>query len=162
MENESDRAVVIILGSLTEDLLKTHIERKFQSLNSDESRRLFEERGPVSSFSARIDIAYALDLLNRKERDQLHLLREIRNRCSHSVRPMNFAVPELRGVCRVYFGAFAADLDGVVGDKARIATRALFIVITASMMLYLTTGSRKAAAAYFRRLGDKFSAEPDA
>jgi DNA-binding MltR family transcriptional regulator len=52
-------------------------------IDDPEIERLFEV-GPLSSFDARINLAYAFRLISKAHRDDLRLVKEIRNRFAHS------------------------------------------------------------------------------
>jgi hypothetical protein len=80
--NESDRAAAVLGGALLDELLS----RLFRArLTADANPDLLRERGALGSFAARIDIAYALGWLSPVERDDLHILRGIRNDFAHAV-----------------------------------------------------------------------------
>jgi hypothetical protein len=68
------------------------------SLNSDDIRRLFDYEGPIGSFSARIRVAYAFNLFGPETRDDLDLIRLIRNEFAHSGRPFGFSEPLVKPV----------------------------------------------------------------
>jgi DNA-binding MltR family transcriptional regulator len=91
---ESDRAAGILVGvgldGRMEDLLRAHLVA-WPKLGE----RLLGENRPLGSFSARIDVAYALGLLPDTEWRNLHALRKIRNFCAH--RPsVSFTDPPIR------------------------------------------------------------------
>jgi DNA-binding MltR family transcriptional regulator len=46
--------------------------------------------GPLSSFRAKIDIAYALGAISQKTRTELSHIKGVRNKFAHSYRPINF------------------------------------------------------------------------
>ena len=78
---ESDRSAIVLAGSFAEHYLATYI-RHFM-INDPQIERLFEA-GPLSSFDAPINIAYAFRLISSEHRDDLRLIKDIRNRFAHS------------------------------------------------------------------------------
>jgi DNA-binding MltR family transcriptional regulator len=63
---------------------------KFRKLNSETRNRLFRGYGPLSRLSARIDIAYALDITSDRVHRELGKIREIRNLFAHTKALLNF------------------------------------------------------------------------
>jgi hypothetical protein len=83
-EKQGHAAIVVRLTSILEYDLERSIKRKFRSLNKDKRNRLFEGYGPLSSFAAKIDLAYALDITTDAIDKELTLMRRIRNKFAHS------------------------------------------------------------------------------
>lgn len=48
-------------------------------------KRLFRHNGPLSTFSARLDMAFALYLIGEKTRHDLDIIRDIRNDFAHDL-----------------------------------------------------------------------------
>ncbi len=78
---ESDRSAIVLAGSFAERYLATYIGHFM--IDDPEIERLFEA-GPLASFDARINIAYAFRLISSEHRDDLRLIKDIRNRFAHS------------------------------------------------------------------------------
>src|SRR5260370_32955082 len=83
-EKQGHAAIVVRLTSILEYDLERSIKRKFRPLSRDKGNRLFEGYGPLSSFAAKIDIAYALDITTDAIDKELTLMRRIRNKIAHS------------------------------------------------------------------------------
>lgn len=98
LKGTSDRVAVTIVCALLDDALELAIMKKLQPLKNAEYDRLFEFDGIIGSFSARIDMAHALGAIDRTLKDRLHDLREMRNACAHSKRPISFNDIELLNV----------------------------------------------------------------
>lgn len=84
--------------------VETHLERlllsKMRNLNFDDRQRLFgPDRGPLGDFSAKIIIAYALKVIGPITKDDLDLIRLLRNGFAHSRMHFTFETPEVREVC---------------------------------------------------------------
>src|SRR5262245_56223589 len=70
--------------------LQRCIQCKFNKLNSEMRNRIFRGNGPLSHLSARIDVAYALDITTDTIHQELHKIREIRNAFAHTKSFLNF------------------------------------------------------------------------
>ncbi len=82
LQLEGDRACAV-LGLATIDALLGELLRL--ALIKDPPKELFEDRGAFSTLSSKIDIAYALGLIAKEDRRDLHLLRKIRNEFAHAI-----------------------------------------------------------------------------
>lgn len=101
MYGASDRTSVITLVSYLEWLFGRFIRALLrQTLNSEEKRILFDYNGPLGTFSSQIAIAYALGAMRELTRDDLDLLRIIRNGAAHSAQIFSFDSPETIAMCK--------------------------------------------------------------
>jgi hypothetical protein len=73
-----------------EDVLQTCLEGRMRPLTPRMRARLFNGYGPISSFAAKTDIAYALDLLTDHDHADLQIMRKKRNEFAHSREDMGF------------------------------------------------------------------------
>jgi hypothetical protein len=97
---ESARAVVILQASMVEALLETAIQQKMRrDLSAEMKKDIFEFEGPVGSFSAKVTIAFALEIIGPKTKRDLDLIRLMRNQFAHCRKPLRFDMPEVAEVC---------------------------------------------------------------
>lgn len=93
---ESDRGCVILgaamLDELLEELLTSFCRQAPQDVKSS-VKPLFRGFAPLSTFSARIQVAYALGILPNHVRDDLEIIRRIRNDCAHDWEQLDFSEP---------------------------------------------------------------------
>lgn len=90
---ESDRGVVLIGAAHVDNHLRHLFEAVLpKDLASDRRRQLLSYPGPLSSFNARVEVAYGTRLIDRRLYDALNALRKIRNEVAHSA-----AAFQLRG-----------------------------------------------------------------
>ena len=84
IESQSDRGAAIIGAAWVEEELQAAIE---SAMTSDKlaADRLFRKSGPLSSFSAKIDLARLLGILSTRVATDLHIIRKVRNEFAHSV-----------------------------------------------------------------------------
>ncbi|MYG52497.1 MAG: hypothetical protein F4204_09145 [Rhodospirillaceae bacterium] len=98
--DESDRGAAILAASNFEERLRERITSRFVDLNRKMEKRIFEGYGPLSTFAAKIDIAYALQLYDERTRGGLHTIRKIRNIFAHSSAPLEFNDEKVAELCR--------------------------------------------------------------
>ncbi len=97
---ESDRGAAILAASHLEAFLGDCLLAFLIDDNYVEER-LFE-RGPLSSFDGRIDMAFALGLISREVRSNLHAIRRIRNYFAHARLLANFSDNEVKRLCNAF------------------------------------------------------------
>jgi hypothetical protein len=147
LKTESDRAAVIIMGSILEDSLAYAITvglkmRKCKDQQDLEKlyERVFGFNGPIGSFSEKITVAFAFQVIEQETSDQLTIIREMRNACAHSQEPMSFSTPEMAAYC---LNLFAKDNDPFVewtNDTNDL--RQAFLAEAMFLSMVLTNGSR--------------------
>ena len=79
---ESDRAAVILGAAKLDLALRELLVKKFLP-NPSGQDDLFDTDKPISTFSARINVAYRLGLIDKQFAYSLHLIRRIRNDFAH-------------------------------------------------------------------------------
>ena len=75
--------VVMTVVSVLDYELVRSITKKMPNLDKEINKRLFRGYGPLSTFSSRIDIAYALGLISAEIHQELTKIRNIRNLFAH-------------------------------------------------------------------------------
>lgn len=90
INHSRDRIAAIAAAAFFDDLLASAIEIKFVPLSNTVHDRIFDGNGPLSPFSAKIDIAYALGLYPAEIKTDLHKVRKVRNLFAHSAGPITF------------------------------------------------------------------------
>lgn len=96
----SDRAFSLLHSINVENSLLRLFEAKFrQGLNSDARNRLYGSNGILSAFAGKIALAYAMEFIGPVTRDDLDLIRHIRNSFAHSRRPLSFDLQVVREAC---------------------------------------------------------------
>ncbi len=127
----SDRSVIITLGAFLDDVLTVLIAKNIRRQSTKaEFDDAFRFEGPLGSFSARIEIAYLFKLIDETIRGQLGDIREARNACAHSKRPINFSTPELANVCKRILhpkGAFRLRGETPLDLKKAFTAECLFL-----------------------------------
>lgn len=94
---ESDRAAAILAASFLDEALAAAIRSQF--VDDPSVDELFTGYGPLSSFSARIEIAFALGLLDKKHKGDLRFIRKIRNHFAHHPARASFEMSPVSDWC---------------------------------------------------------------
>ncbi len=84
IEDQTDRGVAIVGAAWIEESMSAAME---SFLHSDPKSwdRLFFANGPLSTFSAKIDLCSLLGMINRTIKSDLHIIRDIRNEFAHQI-----------------------------------------------------------------------------
>ena len=91
---ESDRGAAVLAGSFAEHYLGNYLMFFFpEDVDTD---AMFGNSGALSSFSQRIEIAYAFGLLTKSSRRDLSLVRKIRNHFAHHPADSGFEASPVR------------------------------------------------------------------
>ena len=123
LSKESVRGVVLISASFLEEALEALLRARF-SIRHPKSKSfispLFGTFGPLSSFSAKLKICYAIDLIGEWVYRDLEIIRDLRNHFAHSVGVARFDLPE---VVQLTERLKAADLAVTVITKEAAGTK---------------------------------------
>jgi DNA-binding MltR family transcriptional regulator len=96
---EADRSVALVRTSVVEEHLRLAIERHFPGLATDPKviDRIFDpmKNGPLSTFTARVDVAFALGIIGKGALTALKKIAEIRNLFAHRLEINAFDHPEI-------------------------------------------------------------------
>lgn len=96
---ESDRGCALMAAAFLDSQLE-ELLRLCLVPDKDVSEELLSASKPLGTFSARIDMAYALGKIGPKARRDLHLIRKIRNDFGHDPNPIDFSLPLIANRCR--------------------------------------------------------------
>jgi DNA-binding MltR family transcriptional regulator len=96
---KNDWTLAMTAASLLESTLEIAIEKNFRPLNASERRDLFDGTSPLTTFSAKIKMTYALDIIGRMTRDDMDCIRDIRNAFAHTRVDLSFDQEYVVRVC---------------------------------------------------------------
>jgi hypothetical protein len=96
LKHETDRGVVLVGGGILDAALYDLLRAAF--VDDKEVESLIGARDkpgdrPLATFSSRIKTAYSLGIISRAFYRQLDLVRDIRNKCAHSIDTIDFGTP---------------------------------------------------------------------
>jgi hypothetical protein len=126
IDRESDRASIVLFAALIENFVQERLKELMPSLNADEKARIFGFEGPCGSFSNRIRMAQALEMIDRPTRRKLELIKEMRNVAAHANTEITFDTPEIK---EAVLGLFDVEARQGLARLNRKAMRYLFEMV---------------------------------
>src|SRR3979490_3238118 len=94
VKSQTDRGAAIIAAAVLDDLLEQVILARLIALGSERRDTLFDKTGaPLTSFSAKIEMSFALGVISNEARLALHLIRDVRNAFAHRIEQVTFDHP---------------------------------------------------------------------
>jgi hypothetical protein len=100
--DSADWPTVIMIGSFLEILLERAITSRFdpdEPGNKINKEQLFDGHGPLATFSSKINIAYAFGLISKSSRDDLNIIKAIRNNAAHRIDHFSFENKDVKQRC---------------------------------------------------------------
>ncbi|MGN8079204.1 MltR family transcriptional regulator [Variovorax sp. 22077] len=98
MLSESDRGVILVGASAVDDALRSLLVLKLardEHVAKVAADPLFAGMGPLATFSSRIKLAYAMDLIPRWMFEDLERIRKVRNKAAHEMSAKTFESNEV-------------------------------------------------------------------
>jgi Mannitol repressor len=89
LDNDSERAVAIVVGSMIENRLERALLAKFRRDKKIEER-MFQPSGPLGPFSVKIDLAFLIGMITPEAHKDLLIVKNIRNAFAHNLGIQNF------------------------------------------------------------------------
>lgn len=102
VEKSSDRSACIIMSSIIERTLERGILLLLDIIDQEKITPLFERDRALSSFFGNIYLAYAINLISMPIRDDLNIIRIVRNAFAHSSLPITFQSDEIKREIRKF------------------------------------------------------------
>ncbi len=99
LESLSDRAAGIVALSLLENSLVSVLLDSFIDLDKTSLKELLGESGPLGIFSAKIKMAFALGLVSADGKNDLDVIRRIRNDFAHNLSESTFDSAKTKNRC---------------------------------------------------------------
>lgn len=84
VNEHSHRTIAVSFAALVEHSLRVGLEQRMIHLSADELRDMFGERGPLSDFGSKVQIAYAFGIVGSQTKLDCGVIREVRNAFVHS------------------------------------------------------------------------------
>lgn len=81
----TERGTVLVWASILDEMLTKLLKSFLVPLDKGKLDEIFEPDGPLSTFSAKIKIAFAVGLITKEEADCLNSVRKIRNDFAHKI-----------------------------------------------------------------------------
>src|SRR2546430_4966402 len=110
LNNESDLACVLIATSYLDYALASLLKRRF--IKSSLANKLLDSpRGPISTFSARYDLAYCLGLIPAGLRQNLEIVGNIRNSFAHDYLSLTLEADDIAQLVRSRSEEYTSELQ---------------------------------------------------
>jgi len=135
LRKESDRACALMAAAYLDERLQQAIQARLCA-EPKALEALLGNARPLSSFSARIDMALLLGAISREAHRDLHLLRGLRNEFAHTSAQMTFESPRARPRCLELSGETSIIEGGV---------RSKFMSTMGSLSVHIAEGLATAA-----------------
>lgn len=113
--DKSDRDTALSCCAFLDDTLNAMFRTTLVDDKEHIKKIMKSTEGPLGSFSARIDMAYALGWIGPKMRESLHGIRDIRNGFAHHYKLDRFDHPDFTEA----FAALCANTVGITSDSER-------------------------------------------
>lgn len=97
-EKETDRGCALIAAAYLDARLEELLKERFIN-DPNVFKNMFEGYGPLNSFGAKINISYLLDLISKEFKNDLLLVKKIRNKFAHKSSYLSFFEEEIISIC---------------------------------------------------------------
>jgi DNA-binding MltR family transcriptional regulator len=142
-KKESDRGIALILTAWLGDALDAYLRSRVVD-NTKAIQKLFDGDRPLSTFSARINVAYLFGLIGAKQYADLHSIREIRNDFAHDREAISFKTQSISDRCK-NLNAYKIDQETETDPRLRRKSpRYAFMLATTLYTASFMTASRTA------------------
>lgn len=139
-KKESDRAAVILIASMLDEILGTLLKSFFVATPASEDSLFDNATSPLSTFSSKIDMAYRAGLISSKFSRDLHIVRKIRNSFAHDIYGCSFENGSVKSrIMELENSVLHSKKIDSVGrtDDLLDGVRGMFLYITAAMLWQL-------------------------
>lgn len=143
---ESDRGAAILAGSFAEHALGQYL--KFRIRDKKVADALFDAMGPLSSFSQRIAIAYAFELISPIQYKDFEAIRKIRNHFAHHPLETTFSTNDIKQLCSALsmFKDTSQDQHPKAGERHRIAYLLSCGILCGCLLETIESATKKASS----------------
>jgi hypothetical protein len=99
IDRHDDRSAAILAASFLEDRLTRGIKARLIP-DAKAQKKFLEYPGPISTFAAKIDLAYLMGILDPGTTQRLHVIREVRNIFAHELGEITFNGSQIEKLCK--------------------------------------------------------------
>jgi hypothetical protein len=100
LHRQSQAGNALVVAGMVEDEIEKLLLTAGRTLSNKQAKDIFGGMGPLHSFSGKIEIAYLFELIDQSVRDDLQLIKSIRNKFAHTTRYVFFESPHVDQDCR--------------------------------------------------------------
>jgi hypothetical protein len=98
-DDADDRSFCLLLSSMLENTLDQANDDWIGEQDAELRKALYDQDGLLATFARKITFAIVVGTLGPVSRENLRLLRQIRNAFAHAKIPITFDTPEVAAVC---------------------------------------------------------------
>lgn len=98
LQRETDRGLALVGAALIDDRLSQTL-RSFFCDGKAAGNLLKEGEAPLGTFSSRIELCFALGLIDEFEYHEINLIRKVRNEFAHSKHGTTFQTEKIKSLC---------------------------------------------------------------
>lgn len=135
---ESDRAAVILVASILDELLRNLLAARLAPVSSSNDDLFDGPNAPLSSLSSRIEMSYRIGLISVKFSRDLHLIRRIRNTFAHNIHGCAFEDARIKSRVQELLNSHGIVSRSKDYFKAQLSTRDAFLESSSWMIWHLT------------------------
>lgn len=99
-QSASQAGNALVVAGLVEDEIEKLLMTAGRSISNKQAKEIFGGMGPLHNFSGKIEIAYLFELIDQSVRDDLQIIKSIRNKFAHTTRYVFFESPHIDQDCR--------------------------------------------------------------
>jgi DNA-binding MltR family transcriptional regulator len=100
LSQQTEAGNALVIAGLIEDQLQKVLLAAGRQLSNRTAKVIFDGMGPLSTFSAKIEIAFMFELIEKPVRDDLRVIKRIRNAFAHTSRNVHFGTRHIAEECR--------------------------------------------------------------
>jgi hypothetical protein len=137
-----DRSQAIVVSALLEQALEFALGTHF-IVGEKDTRAIFtDQEGGISSFAAKIRLAFGLGVIENKIRGELVRIKNIRNTFAHTRAAVTFDTDEIKASCEQLFLPATIQYGGLLG-LTPISAKNKFASSVKMIYLYLSSKEKK-------------------
>src|ERR1700730_8813835 len=84
LSKQGDAGNALVVAGIVEDWLEKLLLAHGRPLSNTVAAKIFEGSGALNTFSAKIDVAYLIELIDEEVYGELRAIKDIRNRFAHT------------------------------------------------------------------------------
>ncbi|WP_426608867.1 hypothetical protein [Bradyrhizobium sp. McL0616] len=100
LNRQTEAGNALVIAGLIEDWLEKLLLTAGRQLSNADASRIFGIGGPLSNFASKIEIAYMFELIDEAHRNDLRIIKSIRNAFAHTTRYVFFDSDHVAKNCR--------------------------------------------------------------
>lgn len=143
-KGESDRGLVLISAAFLDDLLEGRMRHLLRKGNNSARNKLFDAVGPFSSVSAKIETLFCFGDISKDIRDDLNIIRKLRNDYAHEWQDFTLLEPKNRDCISKLKNTSLFNSVIKAGDTLPIHPKTTFSLVVISLISCLNILPSKA------------------